>query len=153
MILHILWHFRQWGKAIFVPVYLALYSLYCRALIPLMDYNSVRGFKGQPSQRWDDLSMLYLSHSGETLALRCARSRRGVWTWKRGPTMVFCHVNIIQSDVWVICLPILITSHINSYHQDVHHPTFWASEEISIWICNHVSFKLHHIHGQEGGDN
>lgn len=72
---------------------------------------------------------------------------------ERGPTAAFCHVSIIQSDVWVICFSTLITSHINSYHQDVRHPTSWASEEISIWICNRVSFKLHHMHGQKPGDN
>lgn len=70
-----------------------------------------------------DLHVLYLSHSGETLALRCAHSRGSVQIWRERPATAFCHVSIIQSDVWVICFSILKTSHINSSHQDVCHPT------------------------------
>lgn len=70
-----------------------------------------------------DHGVLYLSHSGEMHALRCARSHGSMWIWKEGPAVAFCHVSIIQSDAWVICFSILKTSHINSYHQDVCHPT------------------------------
>lgn len=111
----------------------------------LLVYNPTNGLpQGLWTQRlalaalgWN-LGVLYLSRSGETLAHRSAWSRRSVRFCREGPTAAFCHVSIIQSDVWVICFSILKSSHINSSHQEVCHPTFWASEEIRVLICNHV---------------
>lgn len=87
------------------------------ALIPLMDYHSAPGFKGQLLQLWDMTSVsctyptVFRHFHSTVLALTetCGHRERAYHS--------SCHVNIIQSDVWLICFPILITLHINSYYQ------------------------------------
>lgn len=122
-------------------------AVWYMSLFPLTDYHSIHGVKGHFLQLWDKTS-LYCAYPTSTPM--CMLSQKHMDT-ERGEAV--CHVNIIQSDVWLICFPFLITLHINSYYQHACISTSWASEEINIWICNHVPFKLHHMHRMKWGDN
>lgn len=91
-----------------VPAHLTMCRLCCRALIPLMDYHSVRGFKGQVSQLWDVTSVCCTYPTAvKRLHSAVLALAGGVRIRREGPAAAFCHVSIIQSDVWVICFSIL----------------------------------------------
>lgn len=72
------------------------------------------------------LSVLYdvlLCKKKKTLkkhAFSLVPSKAFRYTVAKGPAAAVFHVNIIQSDGWLICFAILITLHINSYYQHVY---------------------------------
>lgn len=80
------------------------------ALMPLMDSHCARGFRGQRSQRWHTTRVpSSLPRRVWRPPLQRARSHGNKWTYWERPHHSSCRVSIIQSDVWLICFPILIT--------------------------------------------
>lgn len=80
------------------------------ALIPLMDSHCAHRFKGQHSQHWHMTPAPFtLPQRVGRPTLQPAHSHGNKRTYWERPRRSSCRVSIIQSDVWLICFPILIT--------------------------------------------
>lgn len=66
----------------------------------------------QPSQSVSQLSI--------STTLACFWKEIQLDTKASDHTTAVCHINIIQSDAWFICFPIIMTLHINSHHQALY---------------------------------